>query len=138
MRRHNNLYQRIISVDNLKSADMNARIGKSRQPCIRKHDKNREQNIINLHYKLTNHQYRTSPYTTFIITDPKERVIYRLPYYPDRIVHHAVMNLMRPIFMSAFTADTYSCIKGRGIHKAVVNMKKALMDREGTTCYGRK
>lgn len=129
MKRYNNLYQQIFSIDNLELADMNARKGKSNQACIKRHDVNKEANILNLHNSLVNKTYKTSPYTTFIITDPKERVIYRLPYI-DRIVHHAIMNIIQPIFVSVFTSDTYSCIKGRGIHAAANSIKSDLQNKE--------
>ena len=82
---------------------------------------------------LLNRTYKTSPYTTFKIYEPKERDVFRLPYFPDRITHHAIMNILGPIFTSTFTADTYSCIKGKGIHAAASNVKKALKDFAGTT-----
>ena len=81
---------------------------------------------------LKNKTYRTSAYTTFKIYEPKERIVFRLPYYPDRITHHAIMNVMEEIFVKTFTADTYSCIKGRGIHKAAANVRKALKNQEET------
>ena len=56
------------------------------------------------------------PNTLHIIYEPKERIIFRLPYYPDRITHHAIMNIMESIWVKIFTRDTYSCIKNRGIH----------------------
>ena len=85
---------------------------------------------------LTTKDYYTSPYTTFYIYEPKQRLIFRLPYYPDRIVHHAVMNVLEPILVSTFTANTYSCIKGRGIcgqRGAWGAVKSALKDRDNTT-----
>lgn len=126
------LYQQISSIDNLKLADEKARKGKLWQYGVQLHDRNREQNIKTLHFLLTNKLFSTSPYRTFMIYDPKEREVFRLPYYPDRIVHHAVMNVMEPIFVSVFTADTYSCIKGKGIHAAANAVKKALKDRINT------
>src|SRR5690606_34955703 len=54
------------------------------------------------------------------------------PYYPDRIVHHAIMNILEPIFVANFTKDTYSCIKRRGIHAASDAVKEALQDVSGT------
>lgn len=135
MKRHGNLYDRIISVENLELADTNARKGKSNQPCIKRHDDNSEENILRLSYLLKNKLFKTSKYTTFIIKEPKERVIYRLPYYPDRIVQHAIMNVTKPIFVSTFTADTYSCIKKRGTHKAVIQVKKALTNHVDTKYY---
>ena len=132
MKRHNNLYQQIISKENLQLADINARKGKSKQACIKKHDEKKEENISNLHYQLKNKIYKTSDYTTFTISDPKERLIYRLPYI-DRVVHHAIMIPLEPIFVSTFTSDTYNCIKGRGVYAASNYLKKSLRDVEGTT-----
>ena len=132
MKRHNNLFEQIISVDNLELADINARRGKSNQACIKRHDENRKPNIKKLHLSLRCKRYTTSDYTTFTIKEPKERLIYRLPYYPDRIVQHAVMNITMPIFLSTFTNDTYSCIKKRGVHKALGNLTKSLKNVEGT------
>ena len=132
MKRINNLYEKIISVSNLELADVNARKGKLKQPCIKKHDENKEANIYQLYLSLKEKRYRTSSYTTFLISDPKERLIYRLPYYPDRIIHHAIMNILQPIFVSTFTSDTYSCIKGRGIHSVVSKIKSVLRNKTET------
>lgn len=132
MKRYNNLFGQIISVPNLELADINARRGKSNQPCIKRHDVNRRPNIEKLHASLKDKKYTTSDYTTFTIKEPKERLIYRLPYYPDRIVQHAVMNVTMPIFLSTFTNDTYSCIKKRGVHKALRSLTKSLKNVEGT------
>lgn len=132
MKRFGNLYQSICSLDNLRLADAKACRGKAWQYGVRIHQRNAEANLLTLQDQLLSKNYRTSPYTVFTIREPKEREIYRLPYYPDRIVHHAVMNLLEPIFVSVFTADTYSCIKGRGIHGAVNAVKRALADRAGT------
>lgn len=132
MKRVNNLYPLICDIDNLKLADQIARKGKAKQPGVRAHDKNREENILKLHQMLLSKTYRTSAYTTFTVHEPKEREIFRLPYFPDRIVHHAIMNILEPIFMACFTADTYSCIKGRGIHAAELAVKRSLRDEHGT------
>jgi RNA-directed DNA polymerase len=133
MKRIGNLYERICSIENLNLADNIARKGKSKQQGIRAHDCNREANILQLHHTLLNKTYQTSQYTIFKIYEPKEREVFRLPYYPDRITHHAIMNVMEPIFCSIFTADTYSCIKGKGIHAAARGVKRALQDASGTT-----
>lgn len=135
MKRVGSLYQQICSLDNLLLADAKAQKGKAWQYGVRVHNRNREANILALHYALINKTYSTSPYTVFKIFEPKEREIYRLPYYPDRIVHHAVMNVLEPLFVSVFTTDTYSCIKNRGIHAAHNAVKKALCDAPGTQYY---
>ena len=132
MKRYNNLFSKIYELDNLRLADKIARRGKIRTYGVRLHDKNSEENLVRLQKALVEHTYTTSKYSTFIIREPKERLIFRLPYYPDRIVHHAIMNILEPIWLSIFTADTYSCIKGRGIHKAMKTVKESLKDTEGT------
>lgn len=132
MKRAGNIYGRICSVENLHMADEIARKGKLKQPSVQQHDRNRDGNIQQLHEMLANKTYRTSAYTVFKIYEPKEREVYRLPYYPDRIAHHAIMNVLEPMFVSMFTADTYSCIKGKGIHAAAKAVKKALQDVPGT------
>jgi RNA-directed DNA polymerase len=132
MKRINNLYQKICSIENLQLADAIARKGKLTQPGVISHARNQAGNIQVLHEMLIKKTYRTSDYTTFTIYEPKERLIFRLPYYPDRIVHHAVMNVLEPIFVSVFTANTYSCIKKRGIHAAANALKSALKDTAGT------
>lgn len=131
MKRIKNLYQEICSMENLLLADQKARKGKTAQYGVRIHDKNREGNLLVLQDQLLSRSYRTSPYTTFKVYEPKEREVFRLPYYPDRITHHAIMNLLEPVFVSVFTADTYSCIKKRGIHAAANAVKKALRDIAG-------
>ncbi len=133
MKRTGNLYQKIISIENLQAADAKARKRKMHQESVQQHDCNREQNILALHQMLRDKTYSTSAYTTFIIREPKEREIFRLPYYPDRITHHAIMNVLEPYFIATFTADTYSCIKKRGIHAAANAVKRALLNEQKTT-----
>lgn len=133
MKRIGNLYKTIFSIDNLMLADKKARKGKMNQPAVKRHIKNEPENLILLHQLLRDKTYRTSEYTKFTIFEPKEREIYRLPYFPYRITHHAIMNVLEPIFMACFTADTYSCVKGRGIHGAFRNLREALCDVSGTT-----
>jgi retron-type reverse transcriptase len=120
MKRLNNLYEKIYSIDNLVGADVNARRGKSKQYGVKLHLQNEDAKT-----------YKTSQYTIFKIQERKERLVYRLPY-TDRIVHHAIMNLLEPIFMSVYTADSYSCIKGKGIKAASDAVKFALKDKHNT------
>lgn len=132
MKRLNNLFDDICSIDNLLLADSKARKGKSRQTGVIEFNSNFEQNIADLYRELITKNYRVSPYRNRVIRERKERNISILPYR-DRIVQHAIMNILEPIFVSVFTADTYSCIKGRGVHLASFKLRKALRDNEGTT-----
>jgi retron-type reverse transcriptase len=135
MKRYSNLWEKVISVENLKLADEKARRGKLNTYGVKFHDKNREANIQALHEALLTKTFRTSPYQVFTIYEPKERVIFRLPYYPDRIVHHAIMNILEPIWTKTFTANTYSCIKGRGIEGCARQVEKIIKGFEGQPLY---
>lgn len=135
MKRIGNLYDQVCSIENLQIADEKARKRKLRSFGVIVHDKNKEANILKLRQILIDQKYKTSPYQIFKIYEPKEREIYRLPYFPDRILHHAVMNVLEPIWESVFTSDTYSCIKGRGIHAAVVKLKRELKKDPESTVY---
>ncbi len=132
MKRLNNLYDTVISMQNLILADNKARKGKRKQKAIKRHDKQRGCNLIALHNLLDEQKFTTSDYSTFTVFEPKERIVYRLPYYPDRIVQHAIMNILEPVFTDMFTANSYSCIKGKGIHKAANDLKAALQDVPAT------
>lgn len=116
MKRIGNLFNRIISYENLVRAEKKARLGKTKRYGVKKFDRNPYKNLVRLQKALIEDTYRTSEY--------KEREIYRLPYYPDRIVHHAIMNVIEPYLVSRFTADTFNCLKGRGIHYGVKRLKR--------------
>ncbi len=132
MKRHGYLYDKIISIENLKEADKKAQRGKKKQAGIRRHNKKQERNILKLHEQLKNKDYKTSKYSVVVIFEPKRREISRLDYYPNRIVHHAIMNYLEPIFTNCFISQTYSCIKGRGIHKCLEDLNEALKDVDAT------
>jgi retron-type reverse transcriptase len=120
-------------LENLRLADYKARQGKKRSRGVRLFDRDPEGNLQRLRDAMLAGDYHTSKYTFFKVHDPKERTIARLPYYPDRIVHHAIMNILEPIFTRMYTADTYACIKGRGGHLARHNIMKAMRrDPKGT------
>lgn len=132
MKRYNNLFDKIVSLDNLYLADKKARRNKSHRKDIIEFDKNKDELLLQLQKQLIEGKYVTSEYHTFIIKEPKERIIFKLPYYPDRIVHHAIMNTLEPIWCSIFINNTYSCIKKRGIHKALKDVRLALKDKQNT------
>ncbi len=132
MKRVGDLFERIASMENLEEADRKAQKGKSGQYGVVLHNKNKIQNLHALRDSLLNQTYRTSRYDIFKVFEPKERMVYRLPYFPDRITHHAIMNVLEPIFVNSFTADTYSCIKSRGIHLLLRKLRRDLTDEAGT------
>lgn len=132
-KRLSHLHEQVCTKDNIDLADSKARRGKSKNAYIKEHDKNKEKENEELLRKLETLTYKTSEYDKYKIYEPKERLIFRLPYYPDRITHHAIMNVMEPIWVSIFISNTYACIKERGIHKLAKDLGKALTkDVDGT------
>lgn len=135
MKREGFLFEKIANIDNLDLAGSNASRNKNSRICVIKYNKEKEKKNKELQQVLLSGNYKTSKYTTFTIHEPKERIIYRLPFYPDRIVHHAIMNIMEPIFIKNFIEHTYSCIKGRGIHKINKDLSKVLKNHPKETKY---
>ena len=117
MKRYGNLWQKIISMDNLKLAYKKARKGKTWQKSIKVFDKDIEGNLLKIQASLINKTFRTSAYNTKTIYEPKKRKIYILPFAPDRIVQHALMNALEPIWTSFFIFDSYACLLNKGIHR---------------------
>lgn len=132
MKRLNNIYETICTAENIEKADNNARKKKHNWGII-KHDRHKDKDNRELLEALKTGTYKTSEYTSFKAYDPKERIIYRLPYYPDRIAQWSILNILGPIWTKIFIENTYACIKGRGIHKLCRDLRKVLNeDVEGT------
>lgn len=132
MKRYGNLYASICEPDNIARAHKNARKHKTHYHEVRMVDADPEQYLGRIHHMLAERRFVNSPYTVFVKHGRKDRVIYRLPYFPDRIVHHCIVQVLEPIWMKMFVRDTYSTIKGRGIHDGVRRMKKFLQDVDGS------
>lgn len=98
----------------------NSQKRKGGQKCIADFNKNALENLENLRQSVINGNFHTSNYKSKVIYEPKKRTIYMLPYAPDRIVQHALMNVLIPYFEKMFISDSYACIKGRGQQKAVL------------------
>jgi len=134
MKRYGNLYPLMYDLDNIRLAHKNAKRGKAHYKEVQMINSNIDTYVNAIHYMLKDKTFRNAEYTIFIKNDNgKLREIYKLPYYPDRIVHHCIMQILEPIWMSVFITDTYSSLKGRGIHRGVKRLQKALQDIENTT-----
>jgi RNA-directed DNA polymerase len=132
MKRKGNIYNDMISMENLYEAYRRARKRKSKQKGVIEFDKNLEPNLLQLHHELVTKTYRTGAYTHFTVRDPKVRKISSLKFR-DRIVHHLIMIPLEKVIVSTFTADTYSSVKGRGTHKAKEALTGQLKNVADTT-----
>jgi len=133
MKRFGNLYSQIVSKENIRLAHRNARKGKKHYVEVQRVDANEDYYIDELHNFLIEQKFTTSPYTVFKIFEPKERLIYRLPYFPDRIVHHAIMQVCRPIWDKTFIFDSYAAVPGKGIHAGFHRLRCFLRNKKETS-----
>jgi len=118
MQPHTTLWSEFISPENFALALRKAAQGRKAKREIVRFFENADENLENLRRSVIAGEFRTSPYRTMEITDPKKRTVYILPFCPDRIVHHALMNIIAPIWERMFIRDSYACITGRGLHSA--------------------
>lgn len=133
MKRIGNLYKKIYDMDNLRKAHRNARKGKGYYKEVKMVNANEDYYLTEIQNMLINKTYKTSKYEVFKVWDKtKEREIYKLPYYPDRIVQWAILQVIESILLSKLTINTFSSLKGRGIHFGLDRVKKALQDEENT------
>jgi hypothetical protein len=133
MKRTGNLKQLVCNKDNIELADQRARRNKTKSFGVQQHDLNKEEENSQLLASLINQTYHTSKYDKFTIYEPKEREISRLPYFPDRICHHALMNVLESVWTKKLVYNTYACLKGKGIHALNQDLTKVLRsDVEGT------
>ena len=116
LKRHGNLFEKIISMENLELAYLKARRGKSWQKNVQNFEKDVLGNLAKIQDVLKNRTYHTSTYQTKKVFEPKERTIYVLPFYPDRLIQHAIMNVLEPIWDKLFIHDSYACRKNKGTH----------------------
>lgn len=125
MKRHGNLFEKIVSLDNIKLAHKQARRGKSFYSEVKMVDSDIDHYCREIQKSLVNQTFTTSQYEIEDRFDGRKmRTIYKLPYYPDRIVQHALLNITGKIFVSSFIRDTFQSIVGRGTSDAMQRVKK--------------
>ena len=118
MRRLGNLWPRVVSFENLLRAFRKARRGKRRKPAVASFELNLERELLRLQRDLESGEYQPGDYRLFTIYERKPRVIAAAPFR-DRVVHHAVMNVIEPGLDRTFIHDSYACRKGKGTHAAI-------------------
>ncbi|HOX40304.1 MAG TPA: reverse transcriptase/maturase family protein [Candidatus Brocadiia bacterium] len=118
MKTYKRLFDRVCSFGNLHTAYRRARRGKRDKAEVIGFDFDQEKEIIRLESELSDGSYRPGEYRSFYIYEPKRRVISAAPFR-DRVVHHAICNVIEPIFEERFIFDSYACRKNKGSHKAL-------------------
>jgi len=137
MKTYANLYSQLCSYDNLELAFRKARRGKTAKPYVIAFEKNLESNLMQLRSALLMHCYDPKPLVQFIIRDPKTRTISKSAFR-DRVVHHALVNILEPIYEKRFIHDSYANRKGRGTLKALKrfdSFKRKASKNNTRACY---
>jgi len=123
MKSHNNLWDKFISFNNLYSAFLKAKKSKSKSKDVIDFKYNLESELFQIQDQLINKKYMCSDYFMFKIFEPKERLIKALPF-KDRVVQHALCNIIGPIFDRTFIFNSYACRKDKGTHAALKDIRK--------------
>lgn len=112
MRRHKDLFGKIISFQNLLKAACIAQRGKRFKTNTARFNFHLERELWRLQKELADGRYQPGQYRHFTVHEPKERMISAAPYR-DRVVHHAIHNILEPIFDPSFIYDSYATRKGK-------------------------
>jgi RNA-directed DNA polymerase len=113
MKTRKNIYSKIYGLDNLILAWRKARKGKTKKDYVTEFEKNTIKNLLNLHEELKNQTYTPKPLVNFVLRDPKTRKISKSAFR-DRIVHHALIRVIEPIFDKTFIYDNCANRIGKG------------------------
>lgn len=125
MKRVGNLFDKVCDMDNLKLAYKNAKRGKGWYREVKMIEKDVDFYLTSVQKMLIDKTFTTSEYEIFTKIDKgKSREIYKLPFYPDRIVQWALMQVIEPYIVRNLTADTYSAIPSRGMHACLKKLKR--------------
>ena len=134
MKTHKNIYYKIYRWQNLLLAFSKARKGKTKKDYVKKFEENLIVNLQQLQFELMIQKYKPKPQKTFILRDPKTRKISKSDFR-DRIIHHALCNVIEPIFQKSFIHDSCTNQKGKGTLFAIKRLDKFLkkVTRNGKT-----
>lgn len=140
MKVYPNLFEKVTSMSNLLAAWEKFKAGKVSKKDVRSFEYKLEENLFALHDDLVSGHYRHGAYAPFYIQDPKQRLIHKATVR-DRVLHHALFNILSPLFDPTFITNSFSCRVGKGVHKGVASLKNGLrkVSRNNTrTCFALK
>ena len=118
MRRAGGLWDELVSFPNFLLAARRAAAGKRSRPDVAQFLLGLESELVQLRREVADGSYRPGEYRTFEIRDPKPRQISAAPFR-DRVVHHALTQVLEPVFEPRFSRHSYACRTGFGTHRAL-------------------
>jgi retron-type reverse transcriptase len=123
MKRFGNLFEKVVTFDNLLLAANKTLRGQKRKPAAARFYYDLEPELLRLQEELESGSWRPRPYRVFTICEPKPRQICASDLR-DRVVHHAICNTLDPIFERRMIYDSYACRVGKGTHAAVERARR--------------
>ncbi|MBN2421275.1 helix-turn-helix domain-containing protein [Candidatus Woesearchaeota archaeon] len=130
-------YNELCSYENLEIAFNRARRGKTLKEYVINFEKDLKDNLLQLRSELLMHTYQPKPLKTFILRDPKTRKISKSDFR-DRVVHHAICNIIEPVFEKRFIYDSFANRLGKGTLNAINRFdtfKKKVSQNNTIRCY---
>lgn len=118
MKTYRHLWEHLCSLENLQLAYEKARRHKTNSPAVRAFAEHHAYHLAVLRHELRTKTYRPQPLQKFILRDPKTRVICKSAFR-DRIIHHALINILQPIYEPRFIHDSYASRQGKGTLAAI-------------------
>jgi len=125
VKRVGNLLEQVVSYENLRTAFRLAMRGCGRTEATCRFFFHLEPELLRLQKELETGAYRPGAYRLFIVNDPKKRTIAEAPFR-DRIVHHAVVRVLTPVYEPLFIHDSYATRPAKGTHAAVLRARELL------------
>jgi len=116
-------FTQIYAFENLYQAYRAARKGKRSKASVATFEYNQEEELLRLQEELVNETWRPGDYHSFYVHDPKRRLISAAPFR-DRVVHHALCNIIEPLWERRFVADSYANRIGKGTHRAILRSQQ--------------
>ena len=123
MHRHDDLFGGIANFSALHAAFRKAIIGKRRKPGAAAFAAGLERNLLRLERELTDRSWRPGRFVEIAVRDPKPRLVSAAPFR-DRVVHHALCEIVAPLFDRGFIHHSYANRDGKGTHRAVARYER--------------
>ena len=141
MKRAGNIYEKIVNKENIRKAILNASKGKKNRKSVIQILDNMNYYVDDIHNILVNKTYIPSPYVKMLIHDgarKKERIIYKPRFYPDQVIHWALMQQIQPLLEKGMYEYCCASVPNRGIHYGANYIKKILVRDRKNTKYALK
>ncbi len=117
------LFESVASFENLHVAYRRARRGKRSSADVARFELDAESRLLGIRRDLLAGGYRFGEYREFQVYEPKQRLVSAAPFR-DRVVHHAIVSVLEPIYEPRFVHDTYACRRDRGTHRAILRCQE--------------